>query len=171
MRTQHVGWLLGDFRRSLVRAKRVKRVDIIRSELTRTVSFHLWQLAWRPTHSNVECRACFEFRLVGNRCNHTNSVLVRSATIRRARSASSDNPGARRHCQQPAVAAISSPNLCPALLWQLRYRARCMRGFRKMKCMVSISPNLFQSVQAWEAPSNSLCTPSARSCWSYRPYG
>ena len=113
MRTQHVGWLLGDFRRSLVRAKRVKRVDIIRSELTRTVSFHLWQLAWRPTHSNVERRACFEFRLVGNRCNHTNGVLVRSATIRRARSASSDNPGARRHCQQPAVAANLVSKLVP----------------------------------------------------------
>ena len=41
---------------------------------------------------------------------------------------------------------------------------------RKMKGVESISPYLFQSVQAWEAPSNSLSTPSARSCWSY-PYG
>lgn len=149
MRTQHVGWLLGDFRRSLVRAKRVKRVDIIRSELTRTVSFHLWQLAWRPTHSNVECRACFEFRLVGNRCNHTNGVLVRSATIRRARSASSDNPGARRHCQQPAVAAnLVSKLLCPASMtvtlsckMHARFQKNEVRGFNQSK-PVSISPSL-----------------------------
>jgi len=149
LRTQHVGWLLGDFRRSLVRAKRVKRVDIIRSELTRTVSFHLWQLAWRPTHSNVECRACFEFRLVGNRCNHTNSVLVRSATIRRARSASSDNPGARRHCQQPAVAANLVSKLVPrasmtvtlSCKMHARFQKNEVRGFNQSK-PVSISPTL-----------------------------
>ena len=154
MRTQHVGWLLGDFRRSLVRAKRVKRVDIIRSELTRTVSFHLWQLAWRPTHSNVECRACFEFRLVGNRCNHTNGVLVRSATIRRARSASSDNPGARRHCQQPARftrgCGQSRLQTCAPLLGTMTVTLSCkmharfqkneVSGFNQSK-PVSISPS------------------------------